>query len=264
MRLLLAFGLTAALSATASAHFNVILPEDYDQWSARMRSEVACHFVWGHGYEHIWFDAQPPAELKVYPPEASAVDLTGTLQEKTIIGAGGKKARAYRFAYRPEERGDHIIALKAAVLWDEAEGVFLQDYAKSVLHVQEKGGWERAIGHPLELVPLNRPYAQQEGGVIRVRVLHSGKPLQGCEVEFEKLQPRTPAEETLPGEAFITFEAVTDWQGIAAFGLHDTGWYALTAIRETGAKRKQDDHEGPLIERATLWIHIAPKTGVTP
>jgi len=241
------------------AHFNVILPAEYTVWQTRKSSKIRMRFMWGHGYEHIWFDAQIPTKLFVVDPDGKKTDLKPKLEEFKIKGAR-KEARAYGFEFRPESRGDYVFAAQAYLLWDEQEQVFLQDYTKSFLHVQVKKGWDRKVGLKFELVPLTRPYGLQVGGVFQAQVLLDGKPLPNCEVEFEKYQPRTPREAELPGEEFITFEAKTDPNGIITFGLHEKGWFALTAIHGTGNKTTSDGKTGELIERSTLWINIAERT----
>jgi len=266
MRKLITVGIAAAFIGIAAArgfaHFNIILPADYGVWQARKGEQVKYRFIWGHGYEHIWFDATLPDEFVAIAPSGGKTDLKGALAPIKVKGADGKEYRAYEFAYTPRERGDHILAMKAAMLWDEEAGVFLQDFAKSVLHVQDKLNWDRKVGHKLELVPLSRPYGLQKGGTIQMMVLLDGKPLPGCEVEFEKFQPACPDEDDLPGEEFITYEAKSDPNGIVTFGLTEEGWFALTAVRDSGKKIEKEGHEGDLVYRATFWINVTPFAGI--
>jgi cobalt/nickel transport protein len=258
--LALSLAASLALTATAAGHFHVLLPQEYAQWSAAKGRAVPFRLVWGHGYEHIWMNAAKPAELFAVAPDGKRTDLLAALKPLSVKAADGKEYSAFAFDYVPAERGDFWFALKSSLIWDEQDGVFLQDYAKSVLHVQDKTGWDRKLGQKFELVPLNRPYGLLRGHVIRCVVLRDGKPLPDCEVELEKLQPRTLKESELPGEEFITFEAKSDANGVVAFGLHEEGWFALTAIYETDEQVSQDNHKGKLVERATLWINVAKST----
>ena len=255
--------LAAVLSGPAAvrAHFNVLLPARYEQWRASRGQEVPLRLLWGHGYEHAWLDARRPAELVAISPTGKVTNLIDAIKPATVRSADGKERSAFGFTYRPAERGDHILAMRAALLWDEEEEVFLQDYAKSVLHVQDKVGWDRRVGHPLELVPLNRPYGLLPGQIVRMLVLRDGKPLPGCAVEIEKLSATPPAESELPGEEFITFEAVSDSVGVVVFGMHDEGWFALTATHPTDRQVEHDGHKGRLVERATFWIHVVGASG---
>jgi len=248
--------------APALAHFNVILPENYSVWSATKGDSIPYRFIWGHGYEHIWFDATKPAALFAVSPKGDKIDLLPLLKETTVLGQGKAEHRAYSFNLDVAERGDHIIGMKAALLWQDDEETFLQDYAKSELHVQTKLGWDQPVGLKFELVPLTRPYGLQVGGVIQMQLRYDGEPVPGCDVEFEKCQPFVPDESDLPGEEFITFEAKSDPNGIVTFGLHEEGWFAITAIRETGKEITNDGHTGELIERSTFWVNVAPLTVV--
>ena len=48
----------------------------------------------------------------------------------------------------------------------------------------------------------------------------------------------------------------TDPNGVATCTLTDTGWWCLTARRDGG----QREHEGkmyPVLQRSTLWVHVA-------
>ena len=254
--------LLAAVSP-ALAHFNIILPDDYGAWLATKGDTVPYRFIWGHGYEHVWFDAAKPVALFAVSPSGGKADLLSELRPIKVRGADEQDYGAYSFDLEATERGDYVVAMKAALIWDEGEEVFLQDYAKSILHVQTKLGWDRALGLKFEIVPLTRPYGLQVGGVIQMQLLYDGEPLPGCEVEFEKLQPDIPDESDLPGEEFITFEAKGDPNGIVTFGLHEEGWFAITAVRETGKEITSDGHTGNLIERSTFWINVAPLTVVS-
>jgi cobalt/nickel transport protein len=249
-------------AVAVKAHFHVLLPQAYEQWSAGKGRSTPFRLLWGHGFEHAWMNAEKPAELFAVSPDGRRTDLLAALKPTAVRAADGKDYGAFGFEYVPKERGDHWVALKSALIWDEQESVFLLDYAKSVLHVQDKAGWDRAIGQPFELVPLNRPYGLLRGQLIRCVVLRRGKPLPGCEVELEKLQPRILKESELPGEEFIAFEAKSDANGVVAFGLHEEGWFAITAIHETEEEEiTQNGHKGKLVERATLWIHVAGQAG---
>ncbi|MFC1736349.1 DUF4198 domain-containing protein [Candidatus Hydrogenedentota bacterium] len=248
-------------SAIAHAHFNILLPSDYHMWHGRKDRATEFKVIWGHGYEHIWFDAEVPEELIAVSPSGEKTNLLDGLKKSMVTGRDGKDYRAFSLSYRPKERGDHIIAMKAALVYDREQEVYLQDYAKSIFHVQDKLAWDRNVGMKLELVPLTRPYGLQVGGVFQAQVLLEGKPLAACEVEFEKYQRRAPSQKDTPPETFITFEAKTDPNGIVTFGLHEEGWFALTAINVTKEHAKPNGVLAPIVERSTLWINIAETWG---
>ena len=110
--------LLAAVSP-AVGHFNVILPESYAVWSATKGDSVPYRFIWGHGYEHIWFDATKPAALFAISPSGSKVDLLPQLKETTVLAEDKAEHRAYSFDLDAAQRGDYIIGIKAALIWDK-------------------------------------------------------------------------------------------------------------------------------------------------
>ncbi len=250
--------LTVMLIATwASAHYHALTPAGYDQWQARKNAAVNYNLIWGHGYEHIWFDVAPVKSLVAHPPEGGAKDLVDALAPMKVRAVDGKEYDAYKFVYKPAERGDHILALTAGLQWDEEDGAWLQDYAKAVLHVQSEGGWDRAVGQPLEVLPLSRPYGIVPGAALSFRVLYKGAPAKGLRIERELLMPETPKPEALPAEPFIAYSAKTGPEGAAVFSFPAAGWYGVTAMRPSGEKREEGGHSGELVERSTLWVYVS-------
>ncbi len=167
-----------AAAAVGDAHFHVLLPAEYGQWSGAKGRPVAMRILWGHGFEHAWMDAEPPVELYLVAPDGMRTDLRSALKPAQIPAADGKTYKAFAFTVEPASRGDYVFALQSPLIWDETDESFLQDYAKCFLHVEDKGGWDRKLGQKFELVPLMRPYALQRGSVMRALVLYDGKPLR--------------------------------------------------------------------------------------
>jgi hypothetical protein len=57
----------------------------------------------------------------------------------------------------------------------------------------------------------------------------------------------------------------TDRAGTATVTLHDPGWWAVTAVRRgSGVTRERDGRPYPVIERATLWVHVAETPAAGP
>ncbi len=53
----------AVAAAPASAHFNMLLPQNP---SVKKGEEVVFVYQWGHPYEHELFDAPPPEAVTVF------------------------------------------------------------------------------------------------------------------------------------------------------------------------------------------------------
>ena len=92
------------------------------------------------------------------------------------------------------ERLKRYIALEGApALADryEREGAFPKTdsvtqvsskFAKTIVEVGQGGprAFDKTVGHPLELVPLNDPSALRAGDTLLVRLLHHGRPVAGA------------------------------------------------------------------------------------
>lgn len=74
------------------------------------------------------------------------------------------------------------------------------------------GGYDRPLGHPLELVPSAHPVTPMGVGVpIRVRLVYKGNPLRAARVSF------IPRSVKLTEEFDPTYERTTDERGEATF-----------------------------------------------
>jgi uncharacterized GH25 family protein len=97
----------------------------------------------------------------------------------------------------------------------------------------ENPGFDKRLGHPLELVPTANPVTPMgPGKPIAVRLLLNGKPLPEARVSF------IPRGETLSSGFDATYERTTDSQGQAEF-TPSTGNYYLVV-----AHHKADDERG--------------------
>lgn len=110
-------------------------------------------------------------------------------------------------------------------------------------------GFDRPLGHPLELVPTTHPVTPMGPGVpLGVRLLFRDKPLAGARVSF------VPRGTTLAEGFDPKFERTTDEQGEARFTPNDGNYYLVVAHHE------QPDERGSNYERtkysATLVVLV--------
>lgn len=95
-------------------------------------------------------------------------------------------------------------------------------HVKAVFQAGERrsGNFDRVLGYPAEIVPLNNPYALSAGGTLRVRALVDGQPVknqlvfaggENAEGAFEEQSARTRHDGTVeftldtPGRWYIRF-----------------------------------------------------------
>lgn len=97
-------------------------------------------------------------------------------------------------------------------------------YAKA-WNGRDAQAFNRAVGHRLELVPVDAASTLKAGGTLRVRVLWDGRPVAGAKVEIgDGVTVRR--EEDIP-----RFE--TDAQGVARLPLGSTGWQVVAVDHDT-------------------------------
>jgi cobalt/nickel transport protein len=275
LRLALAAVLAAILVPAASAHYNMLLPE---KASAAKGDTVQFLYQWGHPFEHELFDAPAPEGVTVIAPDGKATTYPGNFFQKTTVPAGDKKATAYRFSYKPEQRGDYSFLLKLPPIWMEEEQEFFHDTVKVILHVQAQKGWDVEAGKDFGLLPLTRPYGLLPGTVFQVQVREPqldedgkdlpsrrvGDPIKelqkqrslGALVEIERYNATPPKD--LPADEFITRTGRADPNGVATTTLTEPGWWCLTAQRD-GGKRQHDGKMYPVKQRTTFWVYVDEK-----
>ncbi len=271
MRLTLSSLVFALLASPASAHYQMLLP---DKPALKKGETVTITYQWGHPFEHQLFDAPKPTGFVVVPPGGKPIELFTRLEAVELPAAEGKKIKAWRVQYTPQERGDHVFLLHAAPIFLEEEGVFVQDTVKMVVHVEAQKGWDALTQLDFEFEPLTRPYGLQPGLVFQARLqtllqamaeprIQGAPPppgalvaASGLTVEVERYNALAPKE--LPPDEQITRVVKTDPVGVVTCTLPEAGWWGLTATRPGGMLA----HEGkahPVRQRTTLWVFVDEK-----
>lgn len=98
-------------------------------------------------------------------------------------------------------------------------------------------GFDRVLGHPLELVPVVNPVTPMgPGSKLKVRVLFQGKPMANVKVSF------IPRGSELKGEIDAAYERMTDAEGEAELELREPNAY-LVAARFVDDKAKGEGYE---------------------
>jgi cobalt/nickel transport protein len=271
MRFPLLFIVFALLASPASAHYQMLLP---DKAALKKGETVTVVYQWGHPYEHQLFDAPKPTGLVVIPPGGKPVDLLGNLEAIELPAEEGKKIKAWRVQYTPQERGDHVFVLQAAPIFLEEEEVFVHDSVKMIVHVEAQKGWDAMTQTDFEFEPLTRPYGLQPGLVFQARLqsrlqLKAEPRIQGAAappeplvaasgvvVEVERYNASAPKQ--LPPDEQITRVVKTDPVGVVTCTLPEASWWGLTATR-SGGMRAHEGKPHPVKQRTTLWVFVDEK-----
>ena len=264
MRRIGAVILLLGCATTSFAHYNMLMP---DKAWANKGEKVTFTYQFGHPFEHELFDAPEPKAVIVILPDGKTQKIE-KLTKIELKGADGKKATGYNFVYEPATRGDYTFVLQTPPIWMEESKEFWQDTVKVVLHVQTQKNWDADptidVLNRLKVVPLTRPYGLFPGMVVQGRVHLTAEPdkaepaFPGKMIEIERY-PSHPVKNPPPDE-LITFKTKTDPNGIFTFAFPDAGWWSMTAAWQKKDRKWNDGaNEGPLRERATLWIHVDEK-----
>jgi len=254
----IAFG----LAGTAQAHFQVLYTEE----TALQRSgNLEFALVFSHP-----FSGGPAMAM----PEPRAFDLVSRQGgEKTDLRkylrpvewqSRENRATAYRASIPRElvrSLGDYVFVLEPEPYLEAEEGLYIQQFTKLVVNVGGvPGHWADPVGLPVEIQPLNRPYANWTGGVFRGVVLSKGEPVPYAKVEIEYLNHAVDLERnafgrkaqvSAPHPAFEILSAYTDGQGIVTIGLPRAGWWGIAAL---GIGETQTHKGKRLSQDAVLWI----------
>jgi cobalt/nickel transport protein len=260
MRLLLLGAAVLIPCGAGRAHYHMLLP---DRPSVKAGDEVVVTYQFGHPFEHDLSDTAAPAEVALTDPDGNAVALTDAVKPAELA-AGDRKVRGFRITVRPASRGDCTLAVTSPPVWIADEKHFLRDVSKVVLHVQTQRGWDAPPAKDrFDLAPLTRPYGLAPGAAFRVQVGIGPDPGSGDLVEAERYNPAPP--KALPPDEQITQAVKTDRAGTATVTLHESGWWAVTAVRkESVLMRHRDGRPYPVVERATLWVHVDEKPAPKP
>jgi cobalt/nickel transport protein len=270
----LLLGSTLAVLATtaADAHFQLLYtPEAALNESAAI--ELA--LVFSHPFDNgFTMNMGKPEELYVVAQrgegEPRKTDLMQYVEPIEWSGGEGTKASAY-VAHPPRNvtrsLGDYTFVLKPAPYYEEQEDKYIQQITKTVVNIGGlPGAWDEPLGLPVEIVPLDKPYANWVGGVFRAVVLSDGKPVPHAEVEVEFLnhEPQIAqrrfdpeAKVTAPQDSFKTLSIRADAAGQIIIGLPKAGWWGICALN------LDDDlkHEGKELSLdAVLWVRAADMT----
>lgn len=262
--------LAAALAvlgcAAAQAHFQLL----YTPRAALAEAAaVPLALVFSHPFDNgFTMDMGRPEEFYVLHQRGEAeprkTDLMPYLEPVQWSGVDSKAAAFIANPPRSLTRslGDYTFVLKPAPYYEASEDKYIQQITKTMVNVGGiPGEWDKPLGLPVEIVPLNKPYANWVGGVFRAVVMADGKPVPFAEVEVEYLnhEPQIDARRfdpegkvTAPQDAYANLSMRADANGQIIIGLPKAGWWGICALDLDDGLR----HQGKELSLdAVLWVH---------
>ncbi len=261
---------TMLIALPASAHFQMLYtpksaltPED--------PSKINVLLVFTHPFEAgLTMNMGQDAAGKIHPPKVFGVknkgkeaDLLSQLKPITFksLSSEGKGYELSDFTLKG--MGDFVFYLDPGPYFEKSEDSYIQQCAKMIVN---KGGaptdWGKPAGLPVEILPLDKPYALWTGNVFRgIVVRKEGEkyvPVPGAEIEVEYLNHSVnghafaeKAAAKAPQDAFVTQTILADQNGEFAYGIPRAGWWGFCALGAGGDLK----HDGkPLSLDAVIWV----------
>jgi cobalt/nickel transport protein len=260
--------IASAAAATAHAHFQLLYTPEAALTEA---AAIPLALVFAHPFDNGFTMnmGQPEAFYVVSQRGDAEARTTDLMQYLEPIEWVGVETRAAAFVAKPPRSvtrslGDYTFVLTPAPFYEEQEDKFIQQITKTVINIGGiPGHWDEPLGLPVEIAPLDKPYANWVGGVFRAVVLAGGEPVPHAEVEIEYLnhEPQIDARRfdpegkvTAPQGSFTTLSIRADAHGQIIIGLPKAGWWGICALDlDDGATHAGKD----LSVDAVLWIKAA-------
>ena len=246
MTIALIFVCTFVISASAEAHFGMIIPSDQMVMQGESKT-IGLDLMFWHPFEGQGMNLDRPAAFGlVYSGKKK--DLLGTLEEKKI-----GQHKAWEASYKINRPGVYIFYMEPKPYWEPAEDCFIVHYTKVyVAAFGDDEGWDRPVGLKAEIVPLSKPYGLWAGNVFQGRVMFKGKPIPWAEVEIEYYSPDAPGQ--APSDFMITQTVKADANGVFTYAAPKAGWWGFAALMTDDRKLKQGGREKDVEIGAVIWV----------
>jgi cobalt/nickel transport protein len=236
-----------AMAPAAEAHFQELLPSTDTVTEASGRT-VTLDLAFTHPMARgPVMEMARPARFGVLGP-AGVEDLGGLLAPRTVEGR-----QAWQATYAVRRPGNYVFFVEPAPYYEPAEGKLIVHYTKVVVDGFGWGeGWDAAVGLPVEIRPLVRPYGLWTGNLFRGIVERDGAPVPFAEIEVEW---RNDGSLEPPGDAFVTQVVKADAAGTFAYAMPRAGWWAFAALVEGDRPMRAPDGKEVAVELgAVMWV----------
>lgn len=247
---MLAGAMMMAVTATASAHFQMIIPSD-DMVKQRESRNLNLDVIFWHPFEGGGMDMVAPVKFGVMH-DGKKTDLKASLKEQQFQDVNGEMHDGYKVAYKMRRPGDHTFYIEPKPYWEPSEDSFIIHYTKVIVNgfgLEE--GWDDEVGLKTEIVPLTRPYGLYAGNVFQGVVKVNGKPAPYTEVEVEYY---ANGSLTANADPMITQVVKADGNGVFTYAMPKAGWWGFAALNTDVKKIKKDGVAKNVEIGAVLWV----------
>jgi uncharacterized GH25 family protein len=209
-----------------------------------------------HGNNHRDFKVAGKVSLEkstiqVITPDGKSADLKPAFTDNGL----GAKEGSWTARYQPPAAGlycvtqtfDAVVSYAPKRSIKSAKAFFVASQSLDKVPM-ENSGFDRAFGHPLELVPQTNPVTPMGPGMpMTVKLLFKGQPLTGATVSF------IPRGVTLKEGFDDRYERKTNEKGVATFEPSDGNYYLIVAHHATDEKGEGYDQTS---YSATLCVYV--------
>ncbi len=244
--------LVAGVLAPAQAHYQMLIPSD-DVVTHKERRAIDLDIRFNHPFEGLGVPMEKPVRFGVWVAGRDN-DLLDRLQAVKVKDRMGEVLPAFMTTYAFRKPGDHIFYVVPQPFWDEAEEIFLVQYAKVVVNTFGlEEGWDHELGMEAEIVPLTRPYGLWTNNVFQGIAKLDGKPVPFAKVsvEYYNQDGKVSAPDADP---FITQIIKADANGVFTYAMPKAGWWGFSALVENNKTMEHNGKAYPLHTGAVIWI----------
>ncbi len=242
------FMLVFFLCAPAGAHFGMLIPSKAVVSKSDPRT-VELTLSFSHPMEGVGMEMAKPKAFGVLAGAAKE-DLSALLKPASVMGKA-----AWSASYPVKRPGVYIFHFEPEPYWEPSEDSFILHYTKVVLPAfGEEEGWDREVGHPIEIVPLTRPFGLWAGNVFQGIVKQNGKPAPYAEVEIEFYNREGKA--VAPTEYQVTQVVKSDRNGVFTYAAPRAGWWGFAALAPAEFKLKKDGKEKAVEIGGVIWVYF--------
>ena len=161
------------------AHFGMLIPSQASVSKTDPKT-VDLQVSFSHPMEMVGMDMAKPKAFGVMAG-GSKEDLLGSLKPAQVMGKA-----AWSSQYTIKKPGVYIFHMEPEPYWEPAEDSFIVHYTKVVVPAfGDEEGWDKEVGHKIEIIPLTRPFGLYAGNVFQGVVMLDGKKMPYAEVEVE-------------------------------------------------------------------------------
>jgi cobalt/nickel transport protein len=236
------------LGAPAFAHFGMLIPSKATVSKADPRT-VDMQISFSHPMEVVGMDMAKPKAYGVIAG-GSKEDLLGTLKPIQVMGKA-----AWTAPYTLKKPGVYTFYMDPEPYWEPAEDAFIVHYTKVVVPAfGDEEGWDKEVGHKIEIVPLTRPFGLYTGNVFQGIVMLDGKRMPLAEVEIEFYNQEEKAE--APNEYLVTQVVKTDRNGVFTYAVPKAGWWGFAALTTADFKLKKDGKDKAVEIGGVIWVYF--------